>query len=109
MGGIPINRSRSSSTTEQIAEEFAKHDRFHIAITPEGTRKRAKDWKKGFYYIALKAGVPIQVAYIDYGKKGIGIKDIFYPTGDAERDILKIRSMYDGIRGYHDKNFAKVK
>lgn len=109
MGGVPINRSKSSSTTEQIAEEFTRHDTFHIAITPEGTRKRAKEWKKGFYYIALKAGVPIQVAYIDYGKKEIGIKELFYPTGDAEKDILKIRLMYDGIKGYHDKNFAKVK
>jgi 1-acyl-sn-glycerol-3-phosphate acyltransferase len=108
MGGIPVNRSKSSSTTEQIAGEFAGHDTFHIAITPEGTRKQAKEWKKGFYYIALKAGVPIQVAYIDYGKKEIGIKDVFYPSGDAEKDIFKIRSMYDGIKGYHDKNFVKV-
>lgn len=106
MGGIPINRGQSSSTTERIAGEFARHDSFHIAITPEGTRKRAKVWKSGFYYIALKARVPIQVAYIDYGKKEIGIKETFYPTGNAERDILKIRSLYNGIRGYHDKNFA---
>lgn len=109
MGGIPINRDKSSSTTEQIAEEFAKHDTFQIAITPEGTRKRTKEWKKGFYYIALKAKVPIQVAYIDYGKKEIGIKETFYPTGDAEKDILKIRSMYVGIKGYHEKNFDKVR
>jgi 1-acyl-sn-glycerol-3-phosphate acyltransferase len=109
MGGIPINRNKSSSTTKLIAEEFAKHETFCIAITPEGTRKRAKEWKKGFYYIALKAKVPIQVAYIDYGRKEIGIKALFYPTGDAEKDIRQIRSMYDGVRGCHDKNFAKVK
>ncbi|MDR1525044.1 MAG: 1-acyl-sn-glycerol-3-phosphate acyltransferase [Tannerella sp.] len=109
MGGIPINRDKSSSTTAQIAREFARHDIFHIAITPEGTRKRTKEWKRGFYYIALKAGIPIQVAYIDYGKKEVGIKAIFYPTGNADADILTIRSMYDGIKGYHDKNFEKLK
>jgi 1-acyl-sn-glycerol-3-phosphate acyltransferase len=108
MGGIPVNRHRASSTTKQIAAEFAAHDTFHIAITPEGTRKRTKEWKRGFYYIALKAGVPIQVAYIDYGRKEVGIKATFYPTGDADRDILAIRSMYDGVRGYHDKNFENV-
>jgi 1-acyl-sn-glycerol-3-phosphate acyltransferase len=105
MGGIPVNRDRSSSTTEAIAREFALHDTFHIAVTPEGTRKRTAEWRKGFYYIALKAGVPIQVAYIDYGKKEIGIKAVFYPTGRADEDIRAIRAMYSGIRGCHEKNF----
>lgn len=109
MGGIPINRSKSSSTTEQLAEEFAKRDTFHLAITPEGTRKKTQEWKKGFYYIALKAGVPIQVAYIDYGKKEVGIKATFYPTGNVDEDILAIRSMYEGISGYHKRNFAELK
>jgi 1-acyl-sn-glycerol-3-phosphate acyltransferase len=108
MGGIPVNRDRASSTTKQIAGQFAAHDTFHIAVTPEGTRKRTKEWKKGFYYIALKAGVPIQVAYIDYGRKEVGIKATFHPTGDADGDIRTIRAMYDGVRGYHDKNFEKV-
>jgi 1-acyl-sn-glycerol-3-phosphate acyltransferase len=105
MGGIPINRGKSSSVTEQIADEFSKHDDFHVAITPEGTRKKASEWKKGFYYIALKANVPIEVAYLDYEKKAIGIKAVFNPTGDAEEDIRKIRSMYEGISGFHKKNF----
>ena len=108
MGGIPINRSKSTSTTEQLAEEFSRRDVFHLAITPEGTRKKAQEWKKGFYYIALKARVPIQVAYIDYGKKEVGIKATFYPTGDVESDIFAIRSMYEGIRGCHKKNFAGI-
>ena len=45
---------------------------FHIAITPEGTRKAVPDWKKGFYIIAQKAGVPIVLTYIDFAKKEIG-------------------------------------
>jgi 1-acyl-sn-glycerol-3-phosphate acyltransferase len=105
MGGIPIDRSKSSSVTEQIADEFSIHDDFHIAITPEGTRKKASEWKKGFYYIALKANVPIEVAYIDYEKKEIGIKAVFNPTGNVDEDIRKIRSMYEGITGCHKKNF----
>ena len=108
MGGIPINRDKSSSTTEQLAEEFSRRDVFHLAITPEGTRKKANEWKKGFYYIALKARVPIQIAYIDYGKREVGIKATFYPTGNAEEDIFTIRSMYEGIRGCHKKNFAGI-
>ena len=108
MGGIPINRGKSSSTTERLAEEFSRRDVFHLAIAPEGTRKKAEEWKKGFYYIALKAGVPIQVAYIDYKLKEVGIKTTFYPTGNADKDIFTIRSMYEGIVGFNKRNFANV-
>ena len=106
MGGIPVNRSKKSSITEQLAREFAKRDIFHLAIAPEGTRKKAEEWKSGFYYIALKARVPIQIGVIDYFKKEIGIKATFYPTGNADQDILAIRAMYEGVRGYHRNNFA---
>ena len=107
LGGIPINRGKKSSLTEQLANEFAKHTIFHLAIAPEGTRKKVEEWKSGFYYIALKACVPIQLGFIDYHKKEVGIKSTFYPTGNADRDIMAIRAMYEGIRGYHRNNFAE--
>ncbi len=50
---------------------------FQLAVTPEGTRKRVNDWKKGFYFIALKANVPIVVAYFDYKKKEAVMKGFF--------------------------------
>jgi len=106
LGGIPINRSKKSSVTEQLAKEFAKRDFFHLAIAPEGTRKKIREWKSGFYYIALKASVPIQIGFIDYRRKEVGIKGTFYPTGNAQDDIMSIRAMYEGMRGYHRKNFA---
>ena len=108
MGGIPIDRSRNQSMTEQMAAEFASHDYFRVAITPEGTRKRVDEWKRGFYYIALKARVPIQLGYIDYGRKEVGIMSTFWPTGDADADIHYIRSCYKGIRGRHGEKFGEI-
>lgn len=108
LGGVPIDRSKRTSVTEQMVEEFNKRPRFQLAITPEGTRKPVTEWKKGFYYIALSAGVPILVAYIDYGKKEVGIKTVFYPTGDAEKDIADIRRLYRGMKGKKEGNFVSV-
>ena len=34
LGGVPVDRSKKTALTDQIAEEFSKHDVFHIAITP---------------------------------------------------------------------------
>ncbi len=106
MGGVPVDRSKSTSITDQVAEMFHQNERFQIAITPEGTRKRTEDWKKGFYYIALKANVPILVAYMDYGKREVGTKAIIYPTGDAEADIARIREYYRDVTACHPENYC---
>ena len=105
IGGVPIDRSRNTSMTEQMAAEFSRRERFRLAITPEGTRKRVEEWKRGFYYIALKANVPIQLGYIDYAKKEVGIMETFLPTGDADTDIRYIRSRYSGMEGNHREQF----
>lgn len=107
MGGVPINRDKKTSMTEQMANEFAIRETFCLAITPEGTRKGVDEWKKGFYYIALKAKVPIQIAYIDYTEKEIGILGTFHPTGNADEDIQVIRSYYQGISGRHKGRFKE--
>jgi len=105
IGGVPVDRSKPTSITEQMANEFKKHDHFHLAITPEGTRSLAKKWKTGFYYIALKANVPIQLAYIDYSKKEVGITEVLYPKGDEIADMSKIYDFYRNRTGYHAQKF----
>lgn len=97
MGGVPVDRTKRTSVTQQMIDEFKRREKFHLAITPEGTRKRNERWKLGFYHIAVGAQVPIQLAYIDYPKKEMGIKEVFYPTGDEKADLQHI---YDYFRQY---------
>lgn len=105
MGGVPIERNKKTTVTDQIAERFRQSDSFHIAITPEGTRSLVKRWKMGFYQIALKANVPIQLAYIDYKKKEMGITEIFIPTGDEKADLKYIRSFYKNVHARFPEQF----
>ncbi len=91
-----------------MVEVFNKRKIFQLAVTPEGTRKKVEEWKKGFYYIAEKAQVPIMIAYFDYAKKEAGFKGLFYPTGDAEKDIRTIRESYRDVTACHPENFVKV-
>lgn len=107
MGGIPVDRSRRSSLTDQVVEEFAKHESFHIGVTPEGTRQAVREWRKGFYHIAVKAGVPIQLAYLDYAKKEAGITKVFYPTGDEKKDLEEIKSFYANVTPKFPERFTK--
>lgn len=105
LGGIPVDRSKKTSLTTQMAVEFNKRKDFQLAITPEGTRKKTEDWKRGFYYIALEAKVPIVIAAFDYSKKIVAVKDVFVPTGDADADIEQIKNYYVGVEGRHKHLF----
>jgi len=106
IGGIPVDRGKKNSLTEQMAERFKNSEKFNLAITPEGTRKANSDWKKGFYYIALAAGVPIQLIAIDYHKKEINYTKVFFPTGNYETDIVNIKNHFKDFKGKHPSNFA---
>ena len=109
LGGVAVDRSKHTSVTDQMAEEFNKRENFHLAITPEGTRKLVKIWKMGFYHIAVKANVPVQLAYIDYGKKEMGITTILYPTGDEKADLERIQAFYSNVSACHPDKFDKNK
>ena len=106
LGGIPVDRSKRTSLTEQVADIFRQKDSFQLAITPEGTRKRNTEWKKGFYYIALAAQVPIVVVAFDYAKKEANFKKIIFPSGDIDSDFKEITACYIGVVGRNPEQFA---
>lgn len=98
-GGIPIDRTRSSNVVEQLAARLKAAERMILVFTPEGTRSKSPHWKTGFYYTALKAGVPIVCAYIDYRRKCVGSGLVIQPTGDIHADFIHIRAFYE-THGY---------
>jgi len=106
MGGVPIDRKNTSGVITQIADIFNQHDNIFLAITPEGTRKLNKHWKKGFYHIALKAQVPMVLAYVDYKKKTGGVGPIIQPSGDYESDLQQIQEFYKTINAKHPEYFS---
>lgn len=106
MGGIPVDRSRKSSLVDQMINIAKSGKKFHLAITPEGTRKANPNWKKGFYYIAQGAGLPIILVAIDYEKKCITAEKVIHPSGDIEKDMREIKLYYKDFKGKHPELFT---
>ena len=106
MGGIPVERSRHVSLTDRVAEAAIKAERFELAVTPAGTRSLATKWKRGFYFIALKAGLPIQLYAIDYKNKRIVCTKELVPSGDVEADMRLIMDYYRPYEGKYPGKFA---
>lgn len=99
MGGVPVDRKKNNNLTDEAVKYFEETDSLYLVFTPEGTRSYNPKWKKGFYYIAVKAKVPIYIAYMDYSRKIGGFHSIFHPTGYVDKDIDYIKSVLSQFKG----------
>ncbi len=112
MGGIGINRrpkqdgEARQSMVELMADLFKHHPKLVMLVTPEGTRAKQEKWKTGFYHVAMQAGVPIALAYMDYAQKKTGVGKIVYPTGDYEKDMAEIMGFYAQIHAKFPEKFS---
>lgn len=106
MGGIPVWRTKKTSMTDNLAETARKSDSFILCITPEGTRSKNPDWKKGFYYIAHKAQIPILLYGVDYQKKIIQCTKSIVPTGDIEKEMREIKLYFKDFKGKNPEQFT---
>lgn len=99
IGGSPLDRTSGQNKVEAIAQMFENKEEFRLALSPEGTRKKVEKWRTGFYYIALKAKVPIIMFTLDFKNKQNHISKPFYPTGDIEKDLKFMHDFYHGVMG----------
>jgi len=97
LGGIPVDRTKNSNIVDEVVNLFELDKIKVLAIAPEGTRKRVKKWKTGFYYIALKASLPILMVSFDYIKKEVTINKKFYPTGDINMDFIELEKKVKNV------------
>ena len=108
MGGIPVDRTLPTGFIHRIAELYNSKQQMALTIAAEGTRSRTEYWKTGFYFIAVEAGVPIALGYLDWGKKKLGIGGTLYPTGDIKRDFEIIRDFYQDKTGLRPENQGPI-
>ena len=99
LGGIDLDRGKAGTAVNEAIRMFETEEQFYFGLAPEGTRKKTKGWKTGFYRIAMGAGVPVYFGMLDYGRRRIGIGERMMLTGDMEADMAVIREYYKGIDG----------
>lgn len=104
LGGIPVDRNRHQNLVEHTVRQYHENPELVVLIPPEGTRSRVKEWKTGFYHIAVNAGVPVLMGYIDAAKKEAGLADFFHPSGEIETDLPAIRAFYADKQGINPEN-----
>ncbi|GAB4503863.1 MAG: lysophospholipid acyltransferase family protein [Anaerolineales bacterium] len=102
-GGVPVDRSKPQGLVEQTVQAIREAEHFRLVITPEGTRKQVTEWKRGFYYIARQANIPIVAGFVDSQTKTCGIGPIFTLSSDIEADLRTIQSFFKDKVGINPK------
>lgn len=105
LGGFPVDRTSKSDVVTQTVELVARLDRCIITLAPEGTRRRVERWRTGFYWIALKAGIPILPVSFDFSRKEVRLFPLFRPTGKAESDLAALRGHYRPEMAFNPANW----
>ena len=105
MGGIPVDRSRPGGIIQHAIDQIKEIDGSLIAISPEGTRSKVKEWKTGFLRIAKEIKAEIVPASLDYSKKEILLGKVFKLSGDNQKDISDLKKYYSAFKPKHPEKY----
>lgn len=106
LGGVSVDPKRSQGLVAAAIEQFRTRDRFFLALSPEGSRRKVVPWREGFYHIAQGAQVPILMATIDHPRKQLRLGPEIFPSGDYAADMEKIREVYAEFLDHHPDRFG---
>ena len=104
MGGVPVVREKRTNFVDSVVKIFNERDSFKLCIAIEGTRKKVTHFRTGFYFIALKAKVPLVFCRFDFEKGVIEFSKPYHLTGDVRKDFDYLYRHFDGIKGLVPEN-----
>lgn len=104
-GAVGVDRKKHNNLVDFSIAQLHEHNPLAIIVPAEGTRRRVEKWKTGFYHIALGAGVPISLGYMDYKRRIAGIREVYMPTGNFEKDMTHFEDFFKTITPKHPENY----
>ena len=103
-GSIPV--SKTKEYIDYVAELINNSSELHIVLSPEGQLAKTTRWKKGYYYMAVRANVPIVVGFIDYKRKEIGVKGVIDNLNSIEAVRREVAELYSDVSPKYPENFS---
>ncbi len=108
-GAMPIGGVKGHNAIHDAVSILDGKDCMHLVICPEGQLAATDHWNPGFYYMAVKAGVPIIVVYLDYAKREAGVKGIIYDLKNQAGVYRRLSEMFADVTARHPENFLLPK
>lgn len=109
LGAVPIGGVKGHNAIHDAARMLEETDELHLIICPEGQLAAIDRWNPGFYYMAVKAGVPVVVVYMDYRRREAGVKGVISNLDDRNKVYQQLAEMYAGVSACHPSEFLLPK
>ena len=94
MGGIPVDRSRKTSLVDQMIKIAKSSQKFHLAITPEGTRKNQSQLEERVLLYCARGRSAYYSGSYRLREKCITAEKVIHPSGDLDKDMREIKLYY---------------
>ena len=107
LGAIGVDRSKNNNMVDYAVGLFKETEKLVLLVPAEGTRKRVRKWRMGFYHIAKKANVPVSLGYLDYENKIAGIGGLIFLSEDIDKDMKIIEDFYKDITAKYPELYNK--
>jgi|SRR5690554_2140503 len=104
LGGIPVDRRAAGGVVEQMVAQFHQRDELILALSPEGTRTKVAEWKKGFLHIAQQANVPVIPVALDFSRKVVEITSPLMIEGEIEAELTRVKAALAHAVGKHPEH-----
>ena len=105
-GGIPVWRTKSTGTTQQVIEQLQSKDKFILYLTVEGEMKTNETVKTGFHYIGKALKATVVPTKIDYKNRRFELMDELVLTESVDTDKEALMERYHLVQG-KNKTFYK--
>jgi 1-acyl-sn-glycerol-3-phosphate acyltransferase len=107
LGGIPVDRKKTTGFIDAVVDKINTSEKFCTAIAPEGKRDKVNKLKKGYYYIAKGANIPIVYVKFDWKNKITAFDKPHMPAETVEEELEYAREYFKDTQGYHpEKSFG---
>lgn len=105
LGGIPVYRSKNAASPTSWPK---RPERWIPSVWPSPPKAplAGRRMEKGFYYIALKAGIPIMLYGLDFKEKRIVCHKAVMPDGNIQEQMQEIISYFKSFQGRHPEKFG---
>ncbi|PCI60397.1 MAG: acyltransferase [Gammaproteobacteria bacterium] len=104
IGGIPVERSTAHGVVEQMTKLFEDSEKLVLAIAPEGTRRKTKQWKSGFLHIAHNAQIPVVPLSLDFKKKELLLHTEIMIGENIEQELESFQQIFSDISPKNPQN-----
>lgn len=113
LGGMPVDRSTPqgavATMVERLRQARARDEFMWLALAPEGTRRRSDSLRSGFYGVAVQAGVPLGLAYLDFARREVGLAHFLRLCGEPSADMAAIAARLGHHRGRRSEWAAPIR